>query len=269
MAEARAKNPGVGVVAITVFAAVLMALPLSVDAQRLGQRAGGASQPSEGGSSPQSRSEPSDSGNDAPRQAPAPRSTQREQGQDRPSLSRRPAAAPAKAPSAKPSGDTPAAAPTDAVAGGRDEQSSPPRARGDGPVTGRAVRGGHARPPSSGGYPIYPGGYYPWGYGGFGFGAYYDGYWGPYDSGYGGYPSADGYTGAIRLKVKPRNAAVYVDGFFVGLVDEFDGIFQRLHIEPGAYTIEIRADGYEPHTFDVRVVPDRTTTYAAELIPLR
>ena len=103
----------------------------------------------------------------------------------------------------------------------------------------------------------------------FGFGGYYDGGWGPYDPWYGGYPSAGGYTGSIRLKVKPRNAAVYVDGFFVGLVDEFDGIFQRLPIEPGAYTIEIRADGYEPHTFDVRVVPDRTTTYEAELTPIR
>jgi hypothetical protein len=124
-------------------------------------------------------------------------------------------------------------------------------------------------PPHPGGAPVIPGGYYPWGYGGFGFGAYYGGYWGPYDPWYGGYPSYGGYSGSLRLKVTPRTASVYVDGYYVGMVDEFDGIFQRLPIEPGPYTIEIRADGYQTLTFDVRVLPDRTTTLEADLERLR
>jgi len=29
---------------------------------------------------------------------------------------------------------------------------------------------------------------------------------------------------ALRLKVKPVDATVYVDGYYVGVVDDFDGI---------------------------------------------
>ena len=46
-----------------------------------------------------------------------------------------------------------------------------------------------------------------------------------------------------------------------GRVDEFDGVFQRLRLEPGPHRIEISADGYETADFEVRVLPDRTTTY--------
>ena len=71
--------------------------------------------------------------------------------------------------------------------------------------------------------------------------------------------------GALKLKIKPRNAEVYVDGYFVGVVDDFDGIFQRLHIESGAHRIEVRAAGYETLEFDVRITPEHTTTYTGEL----
>ena len=38
-----------------------------------------------------------------------------------------------------------------------------------------------------------------------------------------------------------------------------------LHIEPGPHRIEIRADGYETLEFEVRLLPDKTTTYEGEL----
>ena len=126
------------------------------------------------------------------------------------------------------------------------------------------------RPPQGGGNVIVIpggyGGYYPWGYGGLGFG----GYGGYYDPWYGGYPA--GYydrreDGRLRLKVKPRDASVYVDGYYAGRVDDFDGIFQHLPLEPGPYRIEVRADGFAPLSFDVRILPDRTLTYAATLDP--
>jgi hypothetical protein len=123
--------------------------------------------------------------------------------------------------------------------------------------------------------------YYPWGYGGYGFGGYYGGYYDPwfYGGGYGpyggyygpyGYPGyyvSSGYEGAVRLKVKPREASVFVDGYFAGQVDEFDGVFQRLRVEPGPHRIEIRADGYEPLSFEIRVQPGRTVNYSGELRP--
>ena len=49
--------------------------------------------------------------------------------------------------------------------------------------------------------------------------------------------------GALRLKVKPVEASVYVDGYYVGVVDDFDGVFQRLRLEPGPHHLEIRAAG--------------------------
>jgi hypothetical protein len=112
----------------------------------------------------------------------------------------------------------------------------------------------------------YYGGYYPWGYGGFGLGGYYGGYYDPWYYGdYQPYYSGYDFDGRLRLKVKPRTAEVLVDGYFAGLVDDFDGIFQRLRIEPGPHRIEIRSAGYEPLTFDVRIQPDRTITYTGEL----
>jgi hypothetical protein len=48
-------------------------------------------------------------------------------------------------------------------------------------------------------------------------------------------------------------------------VDDYDGVFQQLRLEPGPHRIEVRLDGYEPLSFEVRVIPDRTITYKGEL----
>ncbi len=34
---------------------------------------------------------------------------------------------------------------------------------------------------------------------------------------------------------------MYVDGYYVGRVDDFDGLFQRLHLASGPHRLEIRA----------------------------
>lgn len=161
-------------------------------------------------------------------------------------------------------------------AGGATERSgdSAAVARGDGdsgrPGVGRAVPRGSV--PTDGGTtvivrPRYWGGLYPWGYGGFGIGGYYAGFYDPwwgYDTYAGGY-GYDGFLGSLRLKVRPREASVYVDGYFAGQVDDFDGVFQRLKIEEGPHRIELREDGYEPLMFEVRILPDRTVTYKGTL----
>jgi hypothetical protein len=67
------------------------------------------------------------------------------------------------------------------------------------------------------------------------------------------------------VKIKPREGEVYVDGYYVGLVDEFDGMFQKLHIEPGAHRIEVRAAGFDPLVFEVKISPEHTTTYQGEM----
>jgi len=75
-----------------------------------------------------------------------------------------------------------------------------------------------------------------------------------------GYGSTTFNTGGLRLKMKPREAQVFVDGFLAGVVDEFDGVFQSLRLAPGGHKIEVRMDGYETLTLDVHIQPDRTMT---------
>jgi hypothetical protein len=127
-------------------------------------------------------------------------------------------------------------------------------------------------------YYYYPRQNYPYGYGSYGLGYfYYDPYaW--YDSYpvYGSYPAYSsgiyqypyGYpTGEIRLQVRPRHAEVYVDGYYAGRVDDFDGFIQALRIEEGPHTIEIVAPGYQPLVFNVRIIAGRKIDYRGSLVP--
>ena len=72
--------------------------------------------------------------------------------------------------------------------------------------------------------------------------------------------------GGVRLRVRPREAQVFIDGYFVGKVDDFDS-GRGLPLESGPQSIEIRADGYEPLQIQVRVLPDETITYEGDLTP--
>jgi hypothetical protein len=66
--------------------------------------------------------------------------------------------------------------------------------------------------------------------------------------------------GGIRLKIRPRDAQVFVDGYYAGLVDDFDGTFQSLRLEHGGHKIEIHMPGFEDLELDVHVQPGRTIT---------
>jgi hypothetical protein len=48
----------------------------------------------------------------------------------------------------------------------------------------------------------------------------------------------------LRLEVKPRNASVYVDGYYAGIVDDFDGIMQSLPLPPGGHEITLYLEGF-------------------------
>jgi hypothetical protein len=117
---------------------------------------------------------------------------------------------------------------------------------------------------------------YGYGLGYFAYDPYMFGGGSPYGYGYDQYGSGSygasrqyGETGSIRLKVKPNDAQVYIDGYYVGVVDSFDGMFQKLGIEAGTHRVEIRADGYEPAQFEVMVMPGETITYKGELKRIR
>ena len=69
--------------------------------------------------------------------------------------------------------------------------------------------------------------------------------------------------GRLSLFVTPLSAQVNVDGYYVGTVADFQD--RGLWLEPGPRRIEIRADGYETATFDVRITEDETVNYRREL----
>jgi hypothetical protein len=74
-----------------------------------------------------------------------------------------------------------------------------------------------------------------------------------------------GLSGGLQLDIEPRRALVYVDGWYVGVVDQFSGYYRHLTVAAGSHTIEILATDYEPLAFDIAISPGRTTTYRGSL----
>jgi hypothetical protein len=48
----------------------------------------------------------------------------------------------------------------------------------------------------------------------------------------------------VRVMVSPEDAAVYVDGFYAGIADDFNNVFQSLPLTPGGHEITIYLEGY-------------------------
>ena len=89
-------------------------------------------------------------------------------------------------------------------------------------------------------------------------------WWGPYS-----YPhSYYGPGAAVRLKVKPKEAEVYVDGYYAGIVDDFNGTFQRLRLPPGAHEITLFLDEYRTVHQQVYLTPDNTLKLKLVMEPL-
>lgn len=107
-------------------------------------------------------------------------------------------------------------------------------------------------------YPFYSFGL-GWGYPYYGWGAPYYGY--PYGGYYNAWPSA-------RLEIKPRTAQVFVDGYYVGLVDQFDGVFQRLDVPVGAHELAVYLPGYKSYNQKVLFRPGEGYNFKAILEPL-
>jgi len=107
-------------------------------------------------------------------------------------------------------------------------------------------------------------------YGYWGFSPWYGSSWG-WDLGWGysydrqryGYPRSryryyDDEEGSLRLLVEPEETQVLVDGYYAGEADDFDGIFQRLHVTPGRHEITLKLKGHQTHRVRVYVPRDET-----------
>jgi hypothetical protein len=73
--------------------------------------------------------------------------------------------------------------------------------------------------------------------------------------------------GGVRITDAPHDAQVFADGYYMGVVNDFDGIFQHMNLQAGPHHIEVVEQGFEPIAFDVNVQPGQTTTFRAQMQP--
>ena len=122
------------------------------------------------------------------------------------------------------------------------------------PRRGIVVGGGYYRPYFRSYYrPLF---YDPWYW-------YPSPFWYPPYGGYYGYygyqaPYYYGGGAALRLQVTPRETEVFIDGYYAGTVDNFDGFFQRLNLEPGEHDLELYLPGHRSTQQKVYLQPGKT-----------
>jgi len=72
----------------------------------------------------------------------------------------------------------------------------------------------------------------------------------------------------VRLRVEPEpaeEAAVYVDGFYAGVVDDFNGVFQSLPLTPGGHTVVLYLEGYRTVRHNFYLSPGSSFTLRATM----
>lgn len=110
-------------------------------------------------------------------------------------------------------------------------------------------------------------------------GGFYGGFYNPYYMGFGGWYPYPGFgfppgiyptdaAVSIRLQVTPREAQVFVDGYAAGVVDDYDGVFQRLRLIPGPHEITIYHPAHRTLRQNIYYNPGSTHTIRQALDPL-
>jgi len=112
-------------------------------------------------------------------------------------------------------------------------------------LRGHVFIGGYFYDPMFGPYPWWPRTAYPYWY----------------------YPVYDN-RAELRIIATPKEAAVYVDGFYAGIVDDFDGVFQPLWLTPGGHQIALYFEGFRTVHHNVYLRPGSTLKLHERLQPL-
>jgi len=75
----------------------------------------------------------------------------------------------------------------------------------------------------------------------------------------------------VRLHLEPKaaeGAAVYVDGFYAGVVDDFSRVFQAVPLTPGGHRLVLFLDGYRTVARNIYLSPGSDLTIHELLLPL-
>jgi hypothetical protein len=112
-------------------------------------------------------------------------------------------------------------------------------------------------------------GYGYWPYYGYSYAPFYHPFfWHPYPIGPVAYYAPGHAAAGVRLQVTPRDAEVYVDGYRAGIVDDFDGMFQRLNLPPGQHDLTLYHPGYRTITQTVYLTIGSTYRVRHAMEPL-
>jgi hypothetical protein len=76
-------------------------------------------------------------------------------------------------------------------------------------------------------------------------------------------------AGSISFEITPSDAAVIVDGIYVGRVSELGPTTQPMGFKPGKHHVEIRASGYQTLSFEADVVAGQVLPFKGEMQPVR
>jgi hypothetical protein len=80
-------------------------------------------------------------------------------------------------------------------------------------------------------------------------------------------PVVSGQTGKLKTKIQPPEAAVWVDGKYMGHADEFNGPGQTLALPAGEHEVKISLVYYQDHKTKVTIESNQTTVIKQQLRP--
>lgn len=74
-----------------------------------------------------------------------------------------------------------------------------------------------------------------------------------------------GVTAKLKLNIKPKRAAVFLDEKYVGHAAEFGGKFRSMEISPGKHKIRVELPGYRTFVTEVDLLANQETEVKTEL----
>jgi PEGA domain-containing protein len=72
-------------------------------------------------------------------------------------------------------------------------------------------------------------------------------------------------TAKLKLSIKPKRAAVFLDEKYVGHASEFGGRFRSMEISPGKHKIRVELPGYRTFVTEVDLLANQETEVKTEL----
>ena len=79
--------------------------------------------------------------------------------------------------------------------------------------------------------------------------------------------TASAATGGVSFQITPGDAAVFVDGVYVGTADNFSATAPPLTLAAGPHHFELRAEQYQPMVFEVNVSAGQVIPYQGAMQP--